>query len=218
MNEKRRARLLALTCVLLLTTPLIAIAADPTGATTGGAADVVAANASAPTLQELATEVGHTKIAGNFVWMLLAGFLVMFMQAGFAFCETGFTRAKNASHTMAMNLMVYGIGLLGYWACGYALQMGGVGAVAALGGTGALASEYTITIAGHSFGLFGTSGFFLSGGAYDVSVFALFLFSMVFMDTAATIPTGALAERWKWGSFVLYALFMSMFIYPIFGN
>jgi len=218
LKEKRCAQLLALACVLLLTTPLVALAADPAGTTTGGAADVVAANPSAPTLQELAAEVGHTKIAGNFVWMLLAGFLVMFMQAGFAFCETGFTRAKNASHTMAMNMMVYGIGLLGYWACGYALQMGGIGAVAALGNTGSLASEYTISIAGHSFGLFGTKGFFLGGEAYDVSVFGLFLFSMVFMDTAATIPTGAMAERWKWGSFIVYALFMSMFIYPIFGN
>ena len=65
---------------------------------------------------------------------------------------------------------------------------------------------------------FGTKGFFLSGDAYDVGVFALFLFSMVFMDTAATIPTGAMAERWKWGSFVVYSLFMSMLVYPIFGN
>ena len=210
--------MLALVCLLLLATPLIAFAGDPTGAETGKASDVVAANAAAPTLQELAAEVGHAKIAGNFVWILLAGFLVMFMQAGFAFCETGFTRAKNASHTMAMNMMVYGIGLLGYWACGYALQMGGVGAVVALGGTAPLSSEYAITIAGHSFGLFGTKGFFLSGDAYDVGVFGLFLFSMVFMDTAATIPTGAMAERWKWGSFVLYALFMSMLVYPIFGN
>src|ERR1043165_8957202 len=104
-----------------------------------------------PTLQELAAEIDHTNIAANFVWVLLAAFLVMFMQAGFAFCETGFTRAKNAAHTMAMNMMVYGIGLLGYWACGYALQMGGVGPIAALGGTASLASEYTIPIAGHSF-------------------------------------------------------------------
>ncbi|HEX6715894.1 MAG TPA: hypothetical protein VF088_02215 [Pyrinomonadaceae bacterium] len=211
-------KILALACVLLLAIPLVAIAADPNGAETGGASNIAAANPAAPTLQELAAEVGHAKIASNFVWILLAGFLVMFMQAGFAFCETGFTRAKNASHTMAMNMMVYGIGLLGYWACGYALQMGGVGAVAALGGSAPLASEYTITIAGHSLGLFGTKGFFLSGDAYDVSVFALFLFSMVFMDTAATIPTGAMAERWKWGSFTVYALFMSMLIYPIFGN
>jgi ammonium transporter, Amt family len=218
VRGRKRAGMLALVCLLLLATPLVAFAGDPTGAETGKASDVVAANAAAPTLQELAAEVGHAKIAGNFVWILLAGFLVMFMQAGFAFCETGFTRAKNASHTMAMNMMVYGIGLLGYWACGYALQMGGVGAVAALGGTAPLSSEYAITIAGHSFGLFGTKGFFLSGDAYDVGVFGLFLFSMVFMDTAATIPTGAMAERWKWGSFVLYALFMSMLVYPIFGN
>ncbi len=210
-------RALALACMLLLATPLVAMAGDPAGTTTGAATDVVAANPAAPTVQELAAEVGHAKIASNFVWIMLAAFLVMFMQAGFAFCETGFTRAKNASHTMAMNLMVYGIGMLGYWICGYALQMGGVGPIAALGG-GTLASEYTITIAGHSFGLFGTQGFFLSGSSYDVSVFALFLFSMVFMDTAATIPTGAMAERWKWGSFIVYALFISMLIYPIFGN
>src|SRR6185369_10782686 len=218
MKSRELGGMLALACVLLLTAPLIAMAGDPTGAATGGASDVVAASPAAPTLQELAAEVGHSKIASNFIWVLLAGFLVMFMQAGFAFCETGFTRAKNASHTMAMNMMVYGIGLLGYWACGYALQMGGIGAVPALGNTGALASEYTISIAGHAFGLFGTKGFFLGGDAYDVSVFGLFLFSMVFMDTAATIPTGAMAERWKWASFVVYALFMSMFIYPIFGN
>jgi len=211
-------KMLALACVLLIATPLVGIAGDPTGAGTGGASDVVAANPAAPTLQEIATEVGHAKIAANFVWILLAGFLVMFMQAGFAFCETGFTRARNAAHTMAMNLMVYGIGLLGYWICGYALQMGGVGAVLTLGGTAPLNSEYTIIIAGHSFGLFGTKGFFLSGDTYDVGVFALFLFSMVFMDTAATIPTGAMAERWKWGSFVIYSLFMSMLIYPLFGN
>ena len=76
--------------------------------------------------------VGHNKIAINIVWTLITGFLVMFMQAGFAMVETGFTRAKNAAHTMSMNFMVYPIGMLGYWICGFALQMGGVGAVGAL--------------------------------------------------------------------------------------
>src|SRR5689334_2650973 len=212
--------------VVLLLMPLVVFAEPSRGgivgrvnvAQTGMGSAVVAAASVEPTLSEIAAEVGRVKVANNFVWVLLAGFLVMFMQAGFAFCETGFTRAKNAAHTMAMNMMVYGIGLLGYWACGYALQMGGVGPLATLGNGGPAASEYTITIAGHAFGLFGTTGFFLGGEAYDVSVFALFLFSMVFMDTAATIPTGAMAERWKWGSFVVYALFMSMLIYPIFGN
>jgi ammonium transporter, Amt family len=150
--------------------------------------------------------------------VLVAGFLVMFMQAGFALVETGFTRSKNVAHTMTMNFMVYAIGLFGYWVCGYALQMGGVGAVASLGGTPGLNHEFTVTLFGKTFGPFGMKGFFLSGDTYDVGVFALFLFQMVFMDTAATIPTGAMAERWKWTSFVVFSFFLSMLIYPIFGN
>ena len=119
---------------------------------------------------------------------------------------------------MAMNFMVYPIGMLGYWICGFALQMGGVGAVAALGGTPPLNHEFTISLFGHTFGLFGTKGFFLSGDTYDVGVFALFLFQMVFMDTAATIPTGAMAERWKFSAFCRLRFFMSMVVYPLFAN
>ena len=104
-------------------------ASDPTGATTGTAKDVGVKDPKNPTLAEVMDTVGHNKIAINVVWTLLAGFLVMFMQAGFALVETGFTRAKNVAHTMGMNFMVYAIGMLGYWICGYALQMGGVGAV-----------------------------------------------------------------------------------------
>ena len=191
---------------------------DPTGATTGTAKDVTVKDAANPTLTEVMDTVGHNKIAINFVWTLLAGFLVMFMQAGFAMVETGFCRAKNAAHTMSMNFMIYPIGMLGYWICGYALQMGGVGAIGALGGTPSLNSEFTLSLFGHSFGLFGMKGFFLSGDSYDVGVFALFLFQMVFMDTAGTIPTGAMAERWKWSSFLVFGFFMSMVIYPIFAN
>jgi Amt family ammonium transporter len=162
--------------------------------------------------------VGHNKIAINLVWTLLTGFLVMFMQAGFAMVETGFTRAKNAAHTMAMNFMVYPIGMIGYWICGFALQMGGVGTIAALGGTAPLSSEFSVSLFGKTFDLFGTRGFFLGPDVYDVGVFALFLFQMVFMDTAVTIPTGAMAERWKWSAFCVYGFFMAMFVYPIFGN
>jgi len=191
---------------------------DPTGATTGTAADVTVKDPKNPTLTEVMDTVGHNKIAINFVWTLLAGFLVMFMQAGFAMVETGFTRAKNAAHTMSMNFMIYPIGMLGYWICGYALQMGGVGALSVLGGTAPLNSEFTVSLFGHTFGLFGMKGFFLSGNTYDVGVFALFLFQMVFMDTAGTIPTGAMAERWKWSAFIVFGFFMSMVIYPLFGN
>src|SRR6266576_121196 len=157
-------------------------------------------------------------VAINFVWTLVAGFLVMFMQAGFAMVETGFTRAKNAAHTMSMNFMIYPIGMLGFWICGYALQMGGVGAVGVLGGTAPLNHEVSVSLFGHTFGLFGLKGFFLSGNTYDVGVFALFLFQMVFMDTAGTIPTGAMAERWKFSAFIVFGFFMSMLVYPIFAN
>jgi Amt family ammonium transporter len=191
---------------------------DPTGATTGTAKDVTVKDAANPTLSEVMETVGHNKIAINFVWTLLAGFLVMFMQAGFALVETGFTRAKNAAHTMSMNFMIYPIGMLGFWICGYALQMGGVGAVGVLGGTPPLNHEVSVSLFGHSFGLFGLKGFFLSGSTYDVGVFALFLFQMVFMDTAGTIPTGAMAERWKFSAFIVFGFFMSMLVYPIFAN
>src|SRR2546422_7921827 len=157
-------------------------------------------------------------VAINFVWTLVAGFLVMFMQAGFAMVETGFTRAKNAAHTMTMNFMVYGIAMLAYWAVGFALQAGGVGALGTLGGYDKLAHEVSLTIGGKDWGVFGRTGFFLTGVAYTAPVFAYFLFQMVFMDTAATIPTRALAERWKFAAFVVFSVFVGAFIYPIYAN
>jgi Amt family ammonium transporter len=211
--------LLSLLVILVVVgLPVVALAGDPTGAGTGDATTITAAKQGEPTTKELADTVGHTVISVNFVWTLVACFLVMFMQAGFALAETGFTRAKNAAHTMAMNFMCYPLGMLGFWVCGFALMMGGVGAIAALGGTGPLTSAFSLNIAGHTLNIFGTKGIFLHGDSYDVGVFSLFMFAMVFMDTAVTIPTGALAERWKWSSFVIYCFFMSMFAYPIFGN
>jgi Amt family ammonium transporter len=191
---------------------------DPAGTATGGIADVTAKVAGKPTLEELADFVGHNRVAINMVWTLVAGFLVMFMQAGFALAESGFCRAKNVGHTMMMNFMVYAIGMTGYWIMGFALHMGGVGALGTLGGTGVLSHEFALTLFGKEFGLFGTTGFFLAGSTYDVAVFALFLFQMVFMDTAATIPTGAMAERWKFSSFVVYGFFISAISYPLFAN
>ncbi len=191
---------------------------DPTGAKTGTIADVPAAKPGEPTLAEVADAIGHSRISLNIVWTLITGFLVMFMQAGFAMVETGFTRAKNVAHTMGMNFLVYALGVLGFWICGFALMFGGVGAVASLGGTPGLTSEFTISLFGKTFGLFGLQGFFLNNTVYDVGVYTLFLFQMVFMDTTATIPTGAMAERWKFASFFIYAFFISMFVYPIYGN
>ncbi len=197
--------------------PTVARQVDPNGGATGTIADVTAARAGSPTLAELGNQVGHNRVAINMVWVLLTGFLVMFMQAGFAMVEAGLTRAKNAAHTMAMNFMIYPLGMLGFYLCGFAIMFGGVGAIGTLGGYDGLSHEISIHLFGKEFGLFGGKGFMLTG-VYDVAVFALFLFQMVFMDTTATIPTGAMAERWKFVSFVIYGIFVGTIIYPVYGN
>jgi len=193
---------------------------DPDGSLTGTASDVTVTDAKkGATIGDVVNQVGQNKIAINFVWTLVTGFLVMFMQAGFAIVETGLCRAKNANHTMMMNFMVYGVGMFAYWLIGFAIQMGGVGAVANLGGTPPLNSEFTITLFGKAFGLWGQNGLFLvHKGTYDVAVLVLFLFQMVFMDTALTIVTGAAAERWKYAAFIISSFLMGAFTYPIFAN
>jgi len=193
---------------------------DPDGSLTGTASDVTVTDAKkGATIGDVVNQIGQNKIAINFVWTLVTGFLVMFMQAGFAIVETGLCRAKNANHTMMMNFMVYGVGMFAYWVIGFAIQMGGVGAVANLGGTPPLNSEFTITLFGKAFGLWGQNGLFLvHKGTYDVGVLVLFLFQMVFMDTALTIVTGAAAERWKYAAFIISSFVMGAFTYPIFAN
>lgn len=193
---------------------------DPDGSLTGTAADVAVADSKKGlTIVDLVNQAGQNKIAINFVWTLVTGYLVMFMQLGFALLETGLARAKNANHTMMMNIAVYGIGMLAYWLIGFALQMGGVGAVANLGGTPPLSAEYAFTLFGKPFGLFGQNGFFLMhNGTNDVAVMVLFLFQMVFMDTAATIPTGAAIERWKFSGFAISSFVFAAFIYPLYAN
>ena len=159
-----------------------------------------------------------TQTALNIVWTILAACLVMFMQAGFALVETGFSRSKNVAHTMAMNFLVYSIGVLAYWVCGFALQMGGAPEIASLGQTAGLARELTVQLQGRELGLFGMRGFFLPSTWFTPASAALFMFQMVFMDTTATIPTGAMAERWKFSAFMLFSAAVGGLIYPIYAN
>jgi Amt family ammonium transporter len=175
---------------------------------------------------ELVKNVAHNKVSINIVWTLITGFLVMFMQAGFALVETGLCRAKSAAHVMSTNFMIYGLGMLGFWICGFALMFGGFGvAPGAIGSQPALGQgilllnkEVSIPILGKPFGIFGGTGFFLGNDVFDVAIFALFLFQMVFMDTTATIPTGAMAERWNFKNFILYGFWVGMLPYALFGN
>jgi Amt family ammonium transporter len=179
-----------------------------------------------PLAVKLSDSVGHNRVAINFMWTLITGFLVMFMQAGFALVETGLCRAKNAGHTMSMNFMIYPMGMLGFYLCGFAFMFGGMadttsavnGTISTMGGYGGLNHEVGLHLGGKFFGLFGTKGFLLQGAGYDTAAFALFLFQMVFMDTTATIPTGGAAERWKFSAFMIYGCCIGTIMYPLFGN
>ena len=193
---------------------------DPGGSATGSVVDIPMADSKAGlSLADVVNTVGQNRVAINFVWTLITGYLVMFMQAGFAAVETGLCRAKNANHTFMMNFMVYGWGLFAYWVMGFALQQGGSAGNTNLGGLNPLNSEFTVNfLGGKSWGLFGQRGFFLSGTTYDVGVMVMFLFQMVFMDTATTIVTGAAAERWKFAAFSISTFFLGAITYPLYGN
>jgi ammonium transporter, Amt family len=133
----------------------------------------------------------------NYLWTLVAAALVFFMQAGFAMVEAGFTRAKNSINIMMKNLMDFSIGSIAFWAIGFGLMFGAT-----------------------STGWFGTSGFFLSdftpGG--DPWVLAFWMFQVVFAATAATIVSGAMAERTKFTGYIIYSCVVSALIYPVFGS
>jgi ammonium transporter, Amt family len=192
---------------------------DPGGALTGTVNDVPVSDAKAGlTLGDVANQVGQNKIGINFTWTLICGFLVMFMQAGFAMVESGLCRVKNANHTYMMNFLVYTCGLFAYWLIGFAIQMGGAAGIGNLGGAQPLNSEHVLPLFGTDWGIFGQTGGFLTGHPYDVGVMVVFLFQMVFMDTALTIVTGACAERWKFLAFSISSVLMGAFTYPLFAN
>jgi Amt family ammonium transporter len=175
-------------------------AADAQSATASPPPDAaVAASSEEPSADSGATAESVAKVQRHvdFVWTLVAAFLVFFMQAGFAFVETGLTRAKNAVNICMKNLMDFAIGSLAYWLIGFGLMFGA-----------------------SATGWFGTTGFLFSDFAAegDPWVYAFWMFQVVFAATAATIVSGAMAERTKFSSYLLYSAFISAIVYPVFGS
>jgi Amt family ammonium transporter len=119
---------------------------------------------------------------------------------------------------MAMNLLIYPIGVIGYWAIGFALMYGGVAGWPALGSTPIPHHELGFHWGATPIGLVGGAKFALLSVSGDPAHLAMFLFGTMFLDTAATIPTGAMAERWKFSAFVAYGFFFSTLLYPLYGN
>jgi Amt family ammonium transporter len=210
-----RTALFTIVAFVLLTG--LAIAGDPNGAATGDISAVAAATAGQPTQAELGAALGHLTIGVNMFFVIMGVGLIFFMQAGFLLVETGFCRSKNAAHVAMTNFIVFGVGALAYWLAGFAIQFGGLGSISALGGVEPLDKSFAIA---QGWGLFAHKGFLLGSlgdGTYDVGIFAFFLFQLVFMDTAATIVTGSMAERWKFSAFIPMGIFMAVIVYPVYG-
>ena len=200
--------LLLLVVIISLSKMNVAAAGDPTGAS-------YVATTGSELLGDVALTANKAYFGSNFVWVMITGFMVFFFQCGFAMVETGFCRGKNAAHTMTMNFMVFLVGAIGYFLAGFAFQYGGSGGAASLGSGGAVL-DAALSIPGLG-KILGYKGFML-GGTYDAGVYAFFFFQMVFMDTTVTIPTGSMAERIKYSAMVITGFFISMFLYPLFGN
>lgn len=131
----------------------------------------------------------------NIVWTCVAAFLVFFMQAGFALVETGFTRAKNSVNILMKNLMDFSVGSLAFFLVGFGLMFGVTN------------------------GLFGTTLFGLTGVEMGTNwEWTFLIFQTVFAATAATIVSGAMAERTKFVSYLIYSAAISLVIYPVFGS
>ncbi len=156
------------------------------------------AAAPQPTVESNRAAIELVQTHANYVWTLVAAALVFFMQAGFAMVEAGFTRAKNTVNIMMKNMMDFSIGSLIFWAMGFGLMFGATNT-----------------------GFFGTTDFFLSGWKGpdgDQWLLAFWMFQVVFAGTAATIVSGAMAERTKFVAYLCYSLFICGFIYPVFGS
>lgn len=155
------------------------------------------AGEEAPSIASNKTAIDLVQSHADYIWTLIAAMFVFFMQAGFAMVEAGFTRAKNAVNIMMKNLMDFSIGTITFFAVGFGLMFG--------------ASKT---------GWFGTTGFFLSDFSVDGDpwVLAFWMFQVVFAATAATIVSGAMAERTKFSGYIMYSIFITGLVYPVFGS
>ncbi|MEX2372737.1 MAG: ammonium transporter, partial [Dehalococcoidia bacterium] len=146
--------------------------------------------ASAQTSDDLAAEVAGITASIDTAWLLIAGILVLFMQAGFGLVEAGFIRSKNVANILMKNVLDASLGAVAYWAVGFGLAYGTAGA----------ANQF-----------FGFGNFFL----FDTSDYATFFFQFAFAATAATIVSGAMAERTKFSAYLVYTVVITGVVYPV---
>jgi Amt family ammonium transporter len=156
---------------------------------------VILLGSSDAAAQEAVAEGGFDAVST--LWVLIAAFMVFLMQAGFGMVEAGFIRSKNAANVLMKNVLDFCFAALGFFVFGYAIMYGGEGLIV------------------------GTKGWFLSGVSSPVDglpLEAFWLFQAMFAGTVATIVSGAVAERMKFVSYLVYSFIISAFVYPVVGH
>ncbi len=168
-----------------------------------------AQDAPPPDAAEVAAEL---KVGLDTMWVLFCAFLVFFMNAGFGMLETGFCRQKNAVNILAKNLVVFALATIAYWAIGFGLMFGDGNPILGIGGF-FLGGADNSPLTGDAYqGIFGSLNW------TGIPLTAKFLFQLVFAGTAATIVSGAVAERIKFVSFIIFSIFLTGICYPITGH
>lgn len=172
-----------------------------------------AAVAAPPTVADAMTKISDMTLVANTIWTLIAGMLVFFMNLGFCTLETGLCRRKNAVNILAKNFIVFGISAIAFWVAGYAMMFGG-----APDASGKIVTTKFLGMTGFLPSLIGDGDKFPGISWAVVSDAVKFFFQLVFAGTAATIVSGAVAERIKFGTFMLFSFLLVAFVYPVTGH
>jgi ammonium transporter, Amt family len=188
----------------------VAVAQEPSSTSPGEVA--APAPAPAPEPLDIAATLTSHKVLLDTIWVLVTAFLVFWMQAGFAYVEGGLTRAKNTNNIMMKNLMDFCLGTVAFWAIGFGLMFGDGNPFIGLTGWFLQGTDTSPAIGDAYTGVFSALNW------TGVPLFAKFMFQLVFAGTAATIVSGAMAERTKFPAYLVYSFVISALIYPVVGH
>jgi Amt family ammonium transporter len=212
MTMTRIATALTLVLLLLAGAAGTAVAQDQKPAEAPAAAPAAAAPPADP-LKEITARLGDARVAVDTVWVLMTAFLVFFMNLGFASVESGFCRAKNTVTIMAKNFIVFAVSSVAFLVLGFGLMFGDGNALFGTQGLWFVSGADGSPATGDAY-----QGVYSALGWTGVPLWAKFFFQLVFAGTAATIVSGAVAERVRFGAFYLFSFAMVGIIYPITGH
>jgi Amt family ammonium transporter len=202
----------------VLGTLLLGLILAGPGAPAAVRADEPAVSAAAPVATEespiarIEATLGDHKVLLDTLWVMITAFLVFWMQAGFAYVEGGLTRAKNTNNIMMKNLMDFCLGTVAFWALGFAIMFGDGSPFMGLTGWFLQGADNSPATGDAYSGVFGALSW------TGVPLFAKFMFQLVFAGTAATIVSGAMAERTRFPAYLVYSFVISLFVYPVVGH